>query len=373
MDGASLFPGVPLRRTLSRLMSAGLLMATLTSCAASISGEAVCQLSGWHDDDHAAALRAFRKSCVVWAARQRWDEPAQAGGGTASGWKAACEAAGRVPEERQAARRFFESWFTVTSIAGEGNFTGYYESLVKGSWKPSKRYTVPIYRRPSLAPGQDMPTRAEIARGALQGQELLWIDDPIDALFLELQGSGRVQMPDGRILAVGYAGQNGYAPYFITRALADHGVAPLSKLSHDFIRQWARKNPARARELIEMNLSMVFFQMRDGDSAIGAMGASLTPGRSLAVDPRHIPLGVPLWLETDSVPATGPLRRTVVAQDTGGAIKGRVRGDLFWGFGAAADAIAPRFSTRGRYSLLVARSTPAEPGCRTGDLVAMVR
>lgn len=205
-------------------------------------------------------------------------------------------------------------------------------------------------------------SRAEIEAGALTGHglELLWVDDPVAAFFLHVQGSGRVKLADGGVVRIGYDGSNDLPFLAIGRSLVAEGVLDRRHASMQSIRDWLRANPERGRQMMARNARFVFFRELDGDGPIGAEGVALTPGRSLAVDPAFVPLGAPLWLDTHwpGAPAR-PLRRLVVAQDAGAAIKGPVRGDLFWGFGEAALAEAGRMKSTGRYYLLLPRAVAA--------------
>jgi membrane-bound lytic murein transglycosylase A len=208
------------------------------------------------------------------------------------------------------------------------------------------------------------PSRAEITAGdLLAGQELLWVDDPVDAFFLQVQGSGRVQFPDGTQVRLGYGDQNGHPYRSIGRWLVDRGELTLDQATMQGIRAWIARNPARARELLDANPSYVFFrELPLGDPAagpVGALGVPLTPGRSVAADPRYVPLGAPLVIATVDPASGAPLVRPVLAQDTGGAIRGPLRFDYFWGFGAAAGDNAGRQRHDVRAWLLVPRgSTP---------------
>lgn len=207
-----------------------------------------------------------------------------------------------------------------------------------------------------------LPARAEIERGALGGEglEILWLADRVDAFFLHIQGSGRVVMETGDVVRVGYAGRNGKPYTAVGRVLIEDGSVRREDMSMQTIRDWIAKNPDRGRELMEQNASYIFFRTLDGRNPIGASGVELTPGRSLAVDTRHVPFGVPVWLESTE-PGAGPskggrpLHRLLVAQDTGAAIRGPVRGDFFWGFGADAARKAGQMKEAGRYFLLLPR------------------
>jgi membrane-bound lytic murein transglycosylase A len=202
-------------------------------------------------------------------------------------------------------------------------------------------------------------------KAALAGQnlELFWTDDPVAAFFLEIQGSGQLVLPDGHRARVGYAGQNGRTYRAIGKDLVEAGAIPKEGVSLQAIRDWLRANPDAAAEMMSRNPSYVFFRelrgVAEGDGPLGAQGVPLTPGRSLAVDRRFLPLGVPLWLETVVPVMDGPdaeFRHLVIAQDTGGAIKGPVRGDLFWGAGPEAEHGAGHMQSRGGYFALLPRS-----------------
>jgi membrane-bound lytic murein transglycosylase A len=210
------------------------------------------------------------------------------------------------------------------------------------------------------------PDRTEIRNGALRGRglELAWVDDPIDAFFLEIQGSGRIELAEGGVLRVGYAAQNGQPYFAIGRDLVERGALKKEEVSLQSIRAWLLAHPREAPQVLGRNRSYVFFAELKGEGPLGAEGVPLTPGRSLAVDLQYLPLGVPVWLDgkapapTEKAPAR-PLRRLLVAQDTGGAITGPVRGDVFWGHDEAAAAIAGRMKHPGRIWLLLPRSAAA--------------
>lgn len=355
---------------------------------------AFADLPGWgEDDDAAAALEAFRRSCAVLGrraadtamGREPW-------AGKVGDWLPACAAAEGVAPGAEAARGFLESAFVPAALTDRGEatglFTGYYEPLLAGSRTPDDRYNVPLHRRPPDLVSVDLgefdetlggrriagrvadgrlvpyPTRAEIDRGALAGHglELFWVDDAVAKFFLQIQGSGQVELPDGQRLRIGYADQNGRAYRAIGRDLVEMGELSTEQVSLQSIRDWLRAHPDRAAELMERNPSYVFFREL-GDAAttpgpLGAQGVALTAGRSIAVDRRFVPLGVPLWLDTTAPFPDGerPLRRLVVAQDTGGAIKGPVRGDVFWGTGEDAEHVAGHMKSRGRWFILLPRA-----------------
>ncbi len=343
-------------------------------------------LPGWAADDHAAALATFATSCP-----RLTRMPAGPLGG-ASDWKRVCEAAASVdPSSPQAARAYFERHFEplrVTAADGdpEGLITGYYEPELRGALQRGGRYTVPLYRRPPdlvavdlgrfddelkgkriagrvvagrLEPYHD---RAGIDRGVLRGRdlELVWVDSAADAFFLHIQGSGRVRLRDGTIVRVGYAGTNGHPYSSIGRELIDRGEVPREEMSMQAIRKWLAARPTEGAKLMRTNRSYVFFRELEGPGPLGALGAPLTPGRSIAIDRRRFPLGMPVWLDT-VLPGDGapPLRRLMIAQDTGGAIRGSVRADIFWGPGSEAAARAGAMQSPGRYWFLRPRSTAA--------------
>lgn len=341
-------------------------------------------LPGWTADRHDEAAAALAKSCAV-LARRPASRSLGAGGlaGTVGDWRPLCEAL--PPPGAAAARAFFERWFTPWAAGADGLFTGYYEPTLAASLRRSERYATPLYARPpdlvSVALGDfrpdlageriagrvidgrlaPYPSRSEIAAGQLEGRglEIAWIADPVDAFFLHIQGSGRLALDDGGVLRVGYDGRNGRPYTAIGGVLAEEGEIAREEVSMQSIRAWLAANPERAERVMNANSSYVFFRTL-ADGPVGAQGAVLTPGRSLAVDRRFVPLSVPVWLDTEAPLPDGsgsaPLRRLAIAQDTGSAIRGRVRGDVFWGAGAAAAAIAGRMNSRGRYYLLLPKS-----------------
>ena len=345
-------------------------------------------LPGWTADHQEAALPALLASCKRLAS-QAPERPVgpDALAGTVADWQPICVAAASLPaDDAGAARRFLEASFQPFAARGkdgpEGLFTGYYEPEIKGSLAPDPRFPVPLYKRPDdlvevdlgefradwkglrtagrVVSGHLKPyfDRAAIDRGALKNKklELAWTDDPIAAFFLEIQGSGRLVQPDGSTVRLGYAAQNGAAYVAIGRVLADDGALP-RPVTAQAIKAWLAQHPDRARAVMEKNPSFVFFRTLATDGPVGAEGAVLTAGRSLAIDPHFLALGLPIWLDIDdpSEPG-GRLRRLVVAQDTGGAIKGPVRGDVFWGPGAEAERRAGEMQQKGRYYLLLPKA-----------------
>ena len=287
-----------------------------------------------------------------------------------------------------ATRKFFENYFVPYRVANpdgslSGTVTGYYEPLLQGARKRGGKYQTPLHGVPddiltielaSVFPelkGQRVrgrlvgnkvvayPSRAELNKSnALAGKEILWVDDAIDAFFLQVQGSGRVQLDDGReIVRLAYADQNGQPYKSIGRYLIDKGELTLDQASAQGIKAWVRANPKRQQELLNANPSYVFFrEEKVTDPNVGpkgALGVPLTPQRSIAVDPQYIPLGAPVFLSTTQPNSNVPLQRLVLAQDTGSAIKNAVRADYFWGFGAQAGEQAGRMKQRGAMWVLL--------------------
>lgn len=338
-------------------------------------------LPGWHQDRLHEGLQAFRKGCVRLTRSPDGKEK----------WGPVCGQAARVPNgDEMAARLFFERAFTPHRVLGDGTpkglFTGYYEAELRGSLVKDAQYRFAVYGRPAdlvmvnlgrfreeyrgetlagrVADGQLRPyaTRAEIAGGSLDGRglELLWVDDPVDLFFLHIQGSGRVQMRDGSEWRLGYAGKNGHRYRSIGRELIARGEIPKDAVSMPALRAWLGAHPEKMPDLLAHNPSFVFFRKLEGDGPIGSLGVPLTPQRSLAVDRAFLPLGAPVWLDiVEPLDPDTPLRRLVVAQDTGGAIKGPVRGDFFWGFGKDAEARAGGMKVSGSYYLLLPKPTVA--------------
>ena len=349
-------------------------------------------LPGWAEGTQAAAIEALRRSCA------RFDTLADDASigpdgtfGRATDWREPCAAAAQVAAaDHGAARRFLEHWFVPYRAAdrdkAEGLITGYYEPELAGARQPRDGIAVPLYRRPPELVRADLGAfspdlagrhlvgqiegdafvpyydRAAIDDGALAGRglELLWVSDPTDAFFLQVQGSGRVVLEDGAVVRLGFAAHNGHPYVSIGRALVRRGAMAAEDVSLPAIRAWLAAHADEAAGILRLNPRYVFFRELSGPGPVGAAGVALTPGRSLAVDRAHIALGVPMWLDSHwpGEPAR-VLRRLVVAQDTGGAIKGPVRGDLFWGRGARAEALAGVMRSAGRYFLLLPRTVAA--------------
>ena len=331
------------------------------------------QLPGWNEDKAAAAVPVFRASCAVITSRrdaEPFDPSVNAGNfGTVGDWRPVCAAAASLPGTDAAAKGFFENNF-VPMLAGnngarDGLFTGYYEVALNGSRLRGGTFQTPIYRRP---PDPKAYSHAEIEDGALAGQglELAWVDDPIGAYFLQVQGSGVVRLDDGSSIRLGYDGGNGRPYIAIGRLLVERGEVPLKDMTMAVLRDWIASHGAAGTALMRENPSYVFFKEIAGDGPYGSENVMLTAGRSLAVDRNFIPLGVPLWLDATERFVPGTIRRLVIAQDTGGAIKGPVRGDLYWGSGIEAGREAGAMNATGHYALLLPRAVAARAVAAAG-------
>ena len=311
-------------------------------------------------------------------------------------WQSACNAAVQMasPDSRAIAA-YFRQYFTVYRAtdaegADTGLITGYYQPLLQGSRVRTSEYRYPLYSKPAdlisveladlypelahkrirgrvvgqkLVPYYDR-SEIEAQPSPLQGQELLWVNDVIDLFFLQIQGSGIIQLENGERIQVGYADQNGYTYRSIGRELIDRGELTASEASMQGIKQWARNNPTRLRELLNANPSYVFFRELPAGlpGPLGALGVPLTAERSVAVDPRYIPLGAPVFLATTYPNSSTPLNRLMLAQDTGGAIKGGVRADFYWGAGDIAGQRAGAMKQPGKIWVLLPKGflpTPA--------------
>jgi len=332
-------------------------------------------MAGWKQGEQAAAWPALLASCQALRFRE--------------GWRGACAKVAelRSPTDEQA-RRVLEEQFVPWRLANpdgalDGLVTGYYEPVLRGSRTKSGPFVYPLYGPPDDLLVIDLATtnpelrnmrlrgridgkrvvpyytRAEIARGAapVAGKELVWVDDPIEAFFLQVQGSGRVQLQNGETLRVGYADQNGHPFQSIGRFLVDRGELKLGEASMQSIKTWAAANPQRVEDLLDQNPSFVFFRelpLADPSSGpVGAFNLPLLAGRSIAVDTRYVPLGAPVFLATTFPASSTPLNRLVLAWDSGGAIRNPVRADFFWGSGAEAGALAGRMRQQGRMWVLL--------------------
>jgi membrane-bound lytic murein transglycosylase A len=347
-------------------------------------------LPGWADDPIHAAWPAYIAGCralVASPTRQAL-------------WQPACAAATRIDgNSTGAVRAFFESHFIPYQVAAAdgadtGLITGYYEPLLAGSHTKSARYPVPLYGVPddllvidlaALYPElRDKRLRGrvegrrvvpywpradiEAGRASVDSNTLVYVDDPVEAFFLQIQGSGRIRLDDGATMRVGYADQNGHPYRSIGRVLIDRGELTLPEATMQGIRDWGRRNPDKLAALLDENPSYVFFRevpppspgtlAAEIDGPFGSLGVPLLSERTIAVDPRSIPLGTPVYLATTYPLSDEPLRRLVLAQDTGGAIRGAVRGDFFWGFGDGAGRQAGRMRQQGRMWILWPKDAP---------------
>jgi len=297
-------------------------------------------LQGWHADDHARALAAFLETC---------------GDLKAPDWAPLC----RIAEQTGDARAFFETFFQpiVIEDGADALFTGYFEPEIRAARDRSEDYAYPIYATPpDLTPGTPWLSRAEIAAGALEGQglEIAYAADPVELFFLQVQGSGRLRLPDGGVIRIGYNAKNGHEYRSIGRELIRRGDLPEHRVSARAIQDWVRDNGEVGQTILNHNPSFVFFRVIDHvppeKGPLGAMNRSITAGRSIAVDPEYVPLGAPVWIEKGG---RDPIRRLMVAQDTGSAIKGAQRADIFYGTGSGAGAEAGRIRDPGRMVVLL--------------------
>ena len=350
------------------------------------------EIAGWKEDDHLAAYKAFRTSCKPIAEQRNPPADPKALG---ISLRDPCRAAKAADISDSAkARAFFEEHFLPLRISrlgeGEGFVTGYYEPVIDGSRTQTDVYTVPVYRRPSnlfvrgfkqdavglpnkgqvfrkigrrkLVPYYD---RAEIEDGAIAGRglEICWLKDQTDLLFSQIQGSARVRLEDGSTVRINYDAHNGYPYTAVGRILIDRGIIPKDQMSMQKIREWMDQNPDGAKELRRQNRSYVFFrevQLSDKDEPVGAQGVPLTPGRSIAVDKALHVYGTPFFIEgelpIESEQSKTPFRRLMVAQDTGSAIVGPARADIYYGAGVDAGRVSGRFRHNMRFVILVPKS-----------------
>ncbi len=300
-------------------------------------------LDGWAQDDHRAALATFLETC------DRLED---------ADWVPLCRLARDAGATDASARAFFELFFRPVVIGTPpALFTGYYEPELQGSPVRTPRFAWPIYRRPpELQDGAAYYDRAAIENGALRGRglELAWLEDPVEVYFLQIQGSGRIRFPDGHVLRVGYAGKNGHAYRSVGQEMIRRGSHRPDEVSAQEIRAYVRATGRAGLDLLNVNPSYVFFRkladLPADKGPIGAMGRSITALRSVAIDPAFTPLGAPVWIEKTGA---APLRALMVAQDTGGAIKGPQRADIFYGTGDAAGDAAGTIRDGGRMVVLL--------------------
>ncbi|MDH5797186.1 MAG: MltA domain-containing protein [Paracoccaceae bacterium] len=298
-------------------------------------------LQGWAQDDHAKALEAFRITCGDMAGPD---------------WRAVCGLAKTGPDARQ----FFELFFRPVLIEDGAKmlFTAYFEPELKGSRTRTERYKYPVYRKPpELTEGEIWHTRKDIESGSVmsgRGLEIAWVDDPAALTFMQVQGSGRIRLTDGTVIRLGYAASNGRKYRSIGKTMVSRGIYNPHQVSAKVISNWVRRNPARGQQILWTNPSYVFFRVLRNAGAEpgprGAMNRPLTPRRSLAVDRDFMPLGAPVWIEKSGA---NPMRRLMVAQDTGSAIRGAQRADIFMGTGDAAGYAASHIRDGGRMIVLM--------------------
>lgn len=357
------------------------------------------ELAGWAENDPRAAVATFHRSCDALKKKSPMSSMGGAGyAGSVGDWHGACAAAPSTASSAQTARAFFENWFAPVAVSAgdvrEGLFTGYYEPQLRASRTRHGAYQTPIYGLPDDLISVDLgqfrdalkgeriagrveghalvpyATRADIdAKGLDRAPVLFYGDDPVTVFFLHIQGSGRVVLDDGSVVRVAYAGQNGQPYTAIGRTLIAQGALTKENVSLQTIREWLKSNPQNARQVMETDKSFVFFSEQPvGDPSLGSAGSegvALTPGASLAVDLRLHPLGAPFFISTkvpdpDAAKPDRAFNRLLIAQDTGGAIGGPVRGDVFWGFGKDAEEIAGRMKSHGVLYVLLPKPIAAK-------------
>jgi membrane-bound lytic murein transglycosylase A len=350
------------------------------------------KIAGWSEDDHLQAYKAFRLSCQPISAERKPPADPKALG---TSLRVPCRAAKSASiSDGPKARAFFEDHFLPLRISrvgeDDGFVTGYYEPVIDGSRTRTDVYSVPIYRRPSNLfvrgfnqDAADLPNkgqvfrkigrrklvayydRAQIEDGAITGRglEISWLKNQTDLLFAQIQGSARVRLEDGSTIRINYAAHNGFPYTAVGRILIDRGIIPREQMSMQKIREWMEQNPEGAAELRRQNRSYVFFrkvQLSDKDEAVGAQGVPLTPGRSIAVDKALHVYGTPFFIEgelpIESEQSRTPFRRLMIAQDTGSAIVGPARADLYFGAGADAGKVSGRLRHNMRFVMLVPKS-----------------
>ncbi|OFX01895.1 MAG: hypothetical protein A3D94_05665 [Alphaproteobacteria bacterium RIFCSPHIGHO2_12_FULL_66_14] len=321
------------------------------------------EIAGWANDKHGEALAAFRRSCPKLTTGPEVKIATDGGEKTITPaeWKRVCDAgAGVKAGDARAARLFFEENFRPLVVKVPGKFTGYFEPNLRGSRAPSRLFTVPVYRRPPDLTDKPYYTRAEIEQGALKGKglEIAWVQDPVGLFEVQVQGSGRVQLAEGGTMTLGFDGSNNRPYTAIGAVLAEMGVMKKEDATWPAIRDWLKRNPQKARDVMRRNERYIFFKDTRTAAPIGAEGVSLTAQRSLAVDPTFTPFGTPIWIDTRRPVTrkpgiTEPYRRLMIAQDAGAAIKGPARGDVFFGRGAQPADWAGRMNSEGRAIVLV--------------------
>jgi membrane-bound lytic murein transglycosylase A len=315
------------------------------------------EIPGWKRDQMYEALPALKSSCQV-VLKKLPSTPMITGPdkvGQAGDWHSFCQAIAHTTQKNQLQPLIEKHLIPYRVAYGDcstGTITGYYEPMLRGSKRRHGPYQTPLYRLPPKSISYQIP-RADIVAGALKnkGLELVWVDDPVDAFFLQIQGSGKVRLENGQLLNLGYAGQNGHPYYAIGKTLIERGELTPENVSMQTIKSWLRAHPREAESIMSLNPSYVFFKINYGSAPIGSQEVPLTAKRSIAVDRTYISLGTPLWLVAEQP----KLQHLVVAQDTGGAIKGAVRADLFCGTGPQAGEMAGKMKARGELYVLLPR------------------
>ncbi len=359
----------------SRILLAVILLGNLSACSGmfkdkfSLTKVKYEKLKGWNNDDQAEAMLAFKKSCAKYKLMPADKKIHSSGtGGVYKDWQEVCSKI----DDSVDPKLFFESNFTPYAVKNrwksKGLFTGYFESDLNGSRTKQFPYIYPVYGKPKdLIAKQQYFSRAEIEAGALdeKGLEIAWVDDKVELFFAQIQGSARIKLEDGSLMQIGYDGQNGYSYYPIGRYLFQEGYLEKKNISKATIEEWLKQNPDKAQETLEKNQSYVFFREIKGEGPIGAQGVPLTPMRSLAVDKKYIPYGAPIWLEAKlnggaNEENSAHFQKLLVAQDTGGAIKGPIRGDIFFGYGVDAEKMAGYQNNEGKYFILLPNAISEE-------------
>ncbi|MBU6140206.1 MAG: MltA domain-containing protein [Proteobacteria bacterium] len=350
-----------------------LLSSCLVSQRISISGKGdvnltqveFSDLAQWENDDHKKAIQAFIHSCNKFAKMpQSRLIGGQIGDIKVGDFRDVCDIADLVKTMSNGqAKNFFENWFRpflVETRLGRstGLFTGYYEASLNGSKVKTEKYQYPLYAKPRDLTSEPYFSRAEIEDGALDGKglELLYVDNKADLFFMHIQGSGRIKMDNGAEIHVAFAAKNNQPFSGISNYLVDHKYLNRNQMNAESVRNWLKANPDKADEAMNINSAYTFFRIADGEYIVGGQGVPLTAERSLAVDSDVIPYGMPLWLETNLKKKDGSTENyshLFIAQDTGSAIKGTIRGDIFFGYGDKAEELASYTASQGRYFILL--------------------
>ncbi|MCE3255013.1 MAG: murein transglycosylase [Rickettsiaceae bacterium] len=317
-------------------------------------------LRGWRNDEQNKAVIALINSCNQLA---KMPDKKEIGGkvGTimVEDFRDVCDISEAIKGmSSKQARNFFENWFVPFKVYDnsendQGLFTGYYVPELRGSKVKTDIYKYPIYSKPTDLTLEPYFTREEIENGALnqKGLELFYVSDPVDLFFMQVQGSGRVILEDGSVVRLGFAGKNNREYSSIGKYIIDNKIIDSKNTSYFSIKNWLKNNPEEARKVMNINQSYIFFKVSKNDDVIGSQGSVLMPGRSLAVDSEILPLGFPMWLDIKN--SNNIYQKLLVAQDTGSAIKGAVRGDIFFGRGKNAESLAAKMNDRGSYYILL--------------------